>query len=436
MNKRILSLCIVCALLFSFVLTACGGGSTPPTSSGDTGEKTPAANQPSSGDEIVELTMGSWRPDDTEQMNNLLAAYKKVAPNVNITFQPTNPPDYNATLRMQLEAGTGPDLMYARSYATGRELFASGFFADCSDITGLLENFSDDDRDPWSNDGVPFAVPFAAVSHAVYYNKSIFAANNIKVPTTWAEFINVCETLKGAGITPLANGVADEWDILECLFLGMLPNYIGGSAEREKYEKGEKPLNSPEFIQAYTDFASVAPYLPAGFEAVTYNDSQAMFATGTAAMFMDGSWNLGVYGDMADEWGLFSMPAPNAADTSMTFHLDMAIGMNANSKHPEEAKAFLAWLCTQEGATTASENLPLGFFPVIDFPITLADPHVNEFLQLNDGKNTDVRFVWPVLIDLYTPMTQELIKLLKGDVTPQGAADAMVAEAQRLNLIG
>ena len=70
----------------------------------------------------VNLTMGSWRTDDVAQMNNLLNVYKEKTTNVNIAFQPTNPPDYNATLRLQLDSGTGPDLMYARSYAAGQEL--------------------------------------------------------------------------------------------------------------------------------------------------------------------------------------------------------------------------------------------------------------------------------------------------------------------------
>ena len=120
----------------------------------------------------VTLTMGSWRTDDVEQMNRLLAEYKKVAPTVTIKFQPTNPPDYNATLRLQLDSNTGPDLMYARSYAAGQELFKAGYFADCTDIPGLMQNFTASNLAPWQmEDGKMFAVPFAAVSHAVYYNK-------------------------------------------------------------------------------------------------------------------------------------------------------------------------------------------------------------------------------------------------------------------------
>ncbi|HSK69385.1 MAG TPA: ABC transporter substrate-binding protein, partial [Candidatus Limnocylindria bacterium] len=127
----------------------------------------------------VTLTMGSWRADDVAQMNELLAYYKEQT-GVEIVFQPTIANEYNATLRLQLENQTGPDLMYARSYATGQELFGAGYFADVSDIPGVQENFADSSLAPWqAEDGKLFAVPFAAVSHAVYYNKDIFAEHNL-----------------------------------------------------------------------------------------------------------------------------------------------------------------------------------------------------------------------------------------------------------------
>ena len=237
----------------------------------------------------------------------------------------------------------------------------------------------------------------------------------------------VCQTLKDAGHTPLANGLAEEWDILECFFLGMVPNYIGGPEQRELYESGEKKLNDEAFVAAYTDIAGVAPYLPTGFEAVTYNDSQIMFNSQAATMFVDGSWTAGVYEDADFEWGVFAIPARAGSETAICFHPDLAITMNAATEHPEEAEAFLAWLCTEEGATAASQNLPVGYFPMIDFPITLEDPHANEFLALNEGRVTDARFVWPKLMDLYTPMNQAVIKAIKGEMTPQQAADSVAA---------
>jgi raffinose/stachyose/melibiose transport system substrate-binding protein len=379
------------------------------------------------------LVMGSWRADDVAQMNNLLTEYKKVKPNVDIAFRPTNPPDYNATLRLQLESGTGPDLMYARSYATGRELFTAGYFGDCSDIPGVKQNFTASNSAPWQMpDGRFFAVPFAAVSHAVYYNKTIFNKEGLSVPQTWEDFLALCQTLASKGYTPLANGLGDEWDILEVYFLGMLPNFIGGAPERVKYETGEKKLNDDAFTAAFQAMADSAKYLPKGFESVTYNDSQALFNTQQAVMFMDGSWTAGVYSGAGFDWGVFAMPAPKGNKTAICFHPDAAITWNSKTKYPQECKDFLAWIASREGATTASAALPLGFFPMINFPIQLADAHANEFLSLNSGKETDARFVWPKFMDLYSPMNQAVIQVIKGEITPRQAADAMETTAARL----
>jgi raffinose/stachyose/melibiose transport system substrate-binding protein len=157
----------------------------------------------------------------------------------------------------------------------------------------------------------------------------------------------------------------------------------------------------------------------------------ALFNTQQAMMFMDGSWTTGVYADAPFEWGLFAMPAPRGGKTAICFHPDMAISWNANTRYPQECKDFLAWLASREGATTASAALPLGFFPMINFQINLADSHANEFLSLNSGKETDARFVWPKFMDLYTPMNHAVIQVLKGEITPRQAADAMETEAAK-----
>lgn len=125
--------------------------------------------------EKVALRMGSWRMDDVAQMEAVLAEFTKTHPGIEILFQPTNPPDYNATLRLQLESGTGPDIMYARSYATGIQLFEDGYLSDLSSLSGLDTTYSEGNQAPWmTKDGKNFAIPFTAVSHGVFYNKDIF----------------------------------------------------------------------------------------------------------------------------------------------------------------------------------------------------------------------------------------------------------------------
>ncbi|MDR1600511.1 MAG: extracellular solute-binding protein [Oscillospiraceae bacterium] len=375
----------------------------------------------------VQLTMGSWRVDDSVQVEAMLAKYKELS-GVEIVFQPTTSAQYNSVLRMQLDAGTGPDLMYARSYETGRDLYEAGFLVDVSGIPGVKENFAPSSLEPWQNtDGSLFAVPFAAVSQVIYYDKDIFAEQGIEVPYTWDEFIAACDKLLAAGITPIANGLGSNWDILECVFLGMLPNYVGGSESRALYESGEKALNDEAFVKAYTDFQQMTKYFPEGFESIGNDDAVMVFATGRAAMVMDGSWSCGTNDEYGANWGTMAFPVPEGGEAAMCFHPDMAIAGNSISQYPDEVAAFLEWIATPEGAQIVADYLPAGFFPMIDAPITFKNERVTEILALNEGRVTDARFVWPKLMGLYNPMLEQLNALARGETTPQAAADAVAA---------
>ena len=86
-----------------------------------------------SGEEVT-LTMGSWRSDDVEQMETLLAAFHEEHPNITVSFEPTIPTEYDAALRTGLETGNAPDLFYVRSYASGRALYDEGFISPLTDL--------------------------------------------------------------------------------------------------------------------------------------------------------------------------------------------------------------------------------------------------------------------------------------------------------------
>jgi ABC-type glycerol-3-phosphate transport system substrate-binding protein len=120
MRYKLFALLILIALLFS----ACAQATPEPPAAEPPAVEPPAAEppaaeppaaEPPTSQEQVTLTMGSWRVDDIEQMNRILSAFNEQYPHISINFDPTNPPDYNAVLRTQLEGGTAPDLFYLRS---------------------------------------------------------------------------------------------------------------------------------------------------------------------------------------------------------------------------------------------------------------------------------------------------------------------------------
>jgi len=278
----------------------------------------------SGSEDKVYLTMGSWRTDDVAQIKAVLGEFTKQYPHIEVVFQPTIPQDYNTTLRLQLESGTGPDVMYARSFINGVNLFNDGHFVDISDLKGYDENYSDANKSPWQTpEGNAFGIPFIAVSHGIYFNKDIFKELNLSAPKDWDEFLVLCQTVKDAGYIPLANGLADQWDINEVVLMNIAPNFIGGREGRLAFDSGEKKFNGPEVVKLYEAMLSLEPFLPAGYTGIGYNDSQALFATGQAAMFFDGSWTISAYDGVDFEWGVLPPPPPKGVtEENICFHAD------------------------------------------------------------------------------------------------------------------
>ena len=244
------------------------------------------------------------------------------------------------------------------------------------------------------------------------------------MPTTFEEFLAVCETLKAAGITPLANGIAGQWDILECVLCSMVPNYITAE-ERVAYETGEKKLNDEVWLKIYEDFAKLVPYLPESFASIDEEQADMIFTLGQAAMVIDGSWSYSTVSDGVDA-GFFSFPAPEGYAAGFSLHPDFGIAGNAASEHPEEVKAFLEWLASPEGAKIAAEVIPAGFLPLINADVAPEGSIISEMNAVGEGKNADRRFVWNMMA-LYTPIVDQLNAICNGEQTPAGAVDAINA---------
>jgi raffinose/stachyose/melibiose transport system substrate-binding protein len=431
MRNKLLSMLILLALLFS----ACAQA-TPEAPAVDTPAAEPPAAEtpevvPPGSEEQVTLNMGSWRVDDIEQMNRIFSAFTEQYPNITINFDPTNPPDYNAVLRTQLEGGTAPDLFYLRSFSTSRQLYEEGFLEPLDDLPGLPENFSEAAISPWATDeGLPYGVPFIAVSHGIYYNQNIFEELNLQVPETWEDLLTTAQAVQDGGYTPFANASGDEWTIAEIVFMNLAPNFIGGREGRLAYLSGERCFNDENAVAAFQAVQDIAPYLPEGQEALTYYDSQQLFLLGEAAMWFGGSWDIPFFESEAPdfEWSVFAVPPPAGNDGHVTFHLDAGMGINAASQNKEEARLFLEWMATPEFAEFLGNELP-GFFPIRNDPPQLANEHANAFLALNEGRGQDVRWAWPVLLDGapdgYTLMQTAAIAVINGDMTPQEAADSL-----------
>jgi raffinose/stachyose/melibiose transport system substrate-binding protein len=160
-----------------------------------------------------------------------------------------------------------------------------------------------------SYQGHVYGLPMEQDLMGVYYNKDLFAKNNIAIPTTYAEFEAAAAKFKELGIVPIAFGNRDRWPATNTMSL-----ILGLTAGREAEEKvlfGDTPWTNDAFKQAAETFRGWAEsdYFPKGFNGIGYDEANALFLGGRAAMTITGTW---VLQDMARgakfDLGVFMLP--------------------------------------------------------------------------------------------------------------------------------
>lgn len=379
--------------------------------------------------QVTELVMGSWRTEDVAQMSVLLEQFHQQHPDIRVVYDPTTNTEYDAALRAQLQGGTGPDIMLLRSFSMSQSLFEDGFLAPLSDLPGLRDHFSPAALHPWSSDDIVYAVPMIATSHAIYYNRDLFIRLGLAVPRTWEELLRTAEVIRAAGYIPFANTCGDGWTINELVLCSIAPNFLGGVTGRRAYLDGARCFNDPNMVRLFRAVAELAPYLPPSQRCLTYQDSLHLFAQGRAAMWFGGSWDITFLENNAGfAWSVFAPPPLAGQPPRLTFHYDAGVGLNAASPHPDAARLLLQWLVTPEYGRLMGDVLP-GFFPLHADAPTLRNAHAAEFLALNTGRETDIRFTWERLRDGtpsgYDLAGQAAVDVLNGRCTPQAAANRL-----------
>lgn len=431
-------------VVFSVVLTACGGGaatqtqapvateppaSTPPPES----SPPPESTQPATGEEVT-LTIESWRTDDLSIWEDtIIPAFEAKNPNIHVVFSPTTPADYNGVLNTKLEGGTAGDLITCRPFDNSLQLFEQGHLASINDLPGM-ENFGDVAKSAWvTDDGADvFCVPMASVIHGFFYNKDIFDQYGLQEPTTRAEFFEILQTLKDNGETPLVMGTADQWESATMGFQNIGPNYWKGEEGRLALIAGTAKYTDEPYIQTWQDLAEWSAFLPEGFESVKNSDAQSLFTLGRGVIYPTGSWEISLFEkDAAFNMGIFPPYLPNAGDTCyISDHTDIAIGMNAATTHPEEARTFLSWVASEEFAALYANALP-GFFPLSSAEVTLDDPLANEFLSWRQQCESTIRNSYQILNRGTPNLENELWRVsaavVNGSLTPEEAGQEIQA---------
>lgn len=243
-------------------------------------------------------------------------------------------------------------------YATGQlpDVIQSGVKDLASFDDGLVElpkDFTDQFIDgvyPSDIAEIKYVPNSLQVKWGVYYNKSVFAENNIKEPTNWDEFVEVCAALKENGITPLVTGGTDKIWLTGNLVDGMinleLANEYGSYHGFNKAMfDGESTYDGPLVTDIFKRWNSLIDngYYYEGSPSLTMPQMNDVFFRGESAMLVNGVWlaaDIDKNQALDFEVGWFPIPTKNG--TNM---IDIATGdtsgVSAGSEYVEQSIAFL-----------------------------------------------------------------------------------------------
>jgi raffinose/stachyose/melibiose transport system substrate-binding protein len=218
----------------------------------------------------------------------------------------------------------------------------------------FLKNFTADSVSVESYKGQTDALESGAYQEGVFYNKAIFARYHLSPPTTYSQFISLCQTLKSHGVTPLFDGLGDVgapymqflyWPLMADLWYPAAPNHNLAVA----LEIGSVKWTDPHFTTVMDEEKTIASYLEPNYTGVPWESMPGDFAHGDAAMLLDGSWDLSSVhtANPSMQAGFFPLPGSNVASDNQPFLKgDLAFAVLKNAPDKANAMKWLSFFAT------------------------------------------------------------------------------------------
>lgn len=303
-----------------------------------------------SSDGKIHITMLQYKPEAVKAFEKIEEKFNATHDDIHLDIE--SPNEAMTVLKTRLIREDYPDIVGIGGDINYSNFLDAELFADISDLD-VVNNIKpaylqiDKDLEFIPQEGV-YALPYAANAAGILYNKDMFDANGWKIPETWSEFTELCETIKATGTNPLYFGYKDTWTCLapwNALAVGLAPSDVCSKVNSGDTTFKAEYREVAEKIKVLLDYAEPNPY------AYSYNDACTAFARGESAMYPIGSYAvpqiLSVNPDMNID--SFTFPAnENEADNVLNSGIDLQFSVMKESKNKEAAYEVLRFLLEDE----------------------------------------------------------------------------------------
>lgn len=312
----------------------------------------------------------------------LIADFEAANPDVDVVVNLFDHEGYKTAIRNFLTADS-PDL--ANWYAGNRmaPFVNSGQFMDVSDVwaeNGLNESLASA-ASSMTIDGKQWGVPYTYYQWGIYFNKDVYKAAGVEVPTTWDQFVANCEKFQAAGIDCLTTGSKALWPTAGIFdYLDLRTN---GYDFHMQLTNGEVAWTDDRVKAVFAEWAKVVPYTTKNHAAIDWQDAAALLVQGKAANYFMGNFAVATFKDGGmtnDSLGFMPFPEITPGLARAEEAPTDTIHIPSGAKNVEDAKTFLAFLASAEQQTKMNETL--GQLPINKDATVGDDPFLQAGFEL------------------------------------------------------
>lgn len=308
------------------------------------------------GGQETKLKVLYWESMYTDPLREVAARFEADHPGVTIDLEvPAG--DFEAVLNTRLMSDEAPDMfMYYGSsvFKMAQNNYWGTFEDDTEWVGGLKEDF----KNAMTYNGKISACPLDCSAEGIFYNKQLFADKGLKVPESYQEFLELCDTLKGEGITPIA--IAD-WGIYHGFSSILVSNQsVKDPGFGDRLYNGEATFTESGYRKSLQIFKELYDkgYINEGALGMDVNQAAQDVISGNSAMLFLSNYATSLFQDIDPdtEIGFFTFPNEEGG-SGMVAYVDKAIGYYPEGNHVELSKEFINYLASPDVLSMVVEKI-------------------------------------------------------------------------------
>lgn len=328
MKKKLAALCVLSLALVT-IFTGC-------SKSKDNTDNTKG--------EKAKIRFASWDvAEDVDRQQALVDKFNAAHEDIEVTLEAYGR-DFDTKISAGMGSGDAPDVMYMWNYPA--------YFEGLEPLDGYIEKEGESYKSNfyetlWNynaiNDQI-YGIPIGFTTHALFYNKDIFAEAGVAEPTadwTWEDLKAAAKT-----ITEKTSAVGFTFQMKPDPYDFEMYLWSNGTAFCDKDGKLDGNLNSEKSQEVFQMFQEMEKE---GYALASEKSGTDEFRSGAVAMYVYGSWAISSLKEDNLNYGVATIPAfANAGKDSVSILSSSGISMSKDSKNKDAAWEFIKFWTNEE----------------------------------------------------------------------------------------